>query len=425
MKKSILAVALLGLVAAPFAADAQTGRSASVSPELLAAVQSTYIFTFGDGVRRDQVRARAEDAVRRVNGRVEFVYSDSIKGFSARMNAVAAERMARQVPDIVAYEQDQVVTTQATAAESLPILSTAPWGTVRVKGQVCGLPYSRVWVIDTGIDLTHPALNIAEAALHFSVYKTAADGNGHGTHVAGTIGAKAIGTAARGVAPGVPVVPVRVLDNSGSGSLSGVIAGVDYVSKQKTKACTTPVSEWCDKREAWVANMSLGSGYSLAVNNAVLAAAKNGIRFAIAAGNSAADAATASPASANDVNIFTVAATDSADVWAYFSNYGSPVDIAAPGVKINSTYKGGVYKTLSGTSMAAPHVAGILTMTPALLSNPSNSPSGTALIVGSVAYTDKAVNRTVTDSYPIAAYQGAAPQTPASGSACVYKQKLK
>lgn len=423
MKKSILAAALLGLVTTPFAALAETGRGASVSPELMAAVQSTYIFTFGDNVRRDQVRTRAEDAVRRVNGRVKFVYSDSIRGFSANMNAVAAERMARQVPDIVAFEQDQVVTTLATAAESLPTSATAPWGTVRVKGQVCGLPYSRVWVIDSGIDLTHPALNVVNVpSMRFSVYKTAADGNGHGTHVAGTIGAKAIGTAARGVAPGVPVVPVRVLDNTGSGSLSGVIAGIDHVSRQRTNACTSnPVSIWCGKPEAWVANMSLGSGYSAAVNAAVVAAANNGIRFSIAAGNSAVDATNASPASANGVNIFTVAATNSTDGWASFSNYGSPVDLAAPGVNIASTYRSGGYRTLSGTSMAAPHVAGILTIAPEMLSNPSTS----ALKVGEVVYTDGKVDRNLTDSYPIAAYQGTAPQTLPSGSACAYRQALK
>jgi subtilisin family serine protease len=173
------------------------------------------------------------------------------------------------------------------------------------------------------------------------------DGNGHGTHVAGTIGAiKGNGIGVVGVAPGAQVIPVKVLSASGSGSTSGVIAGVNHVGKFG--------------KVGDVANMSLGGSKSKALNDAVQRAAGKGIKFTVAAGNSAADAKNYSPASASGVNVYTISAMNSSDTFASFSNYGSPVDYCAPGVSIKSTWIGGGYKTISGTSMAAPHAAGVL-----------------------------------------------------------------
>ena len=428
VKTKLFGAALVAAVLSSLPAQAETGRNGqpSVTPEQLAAAQSTWIFTFSDSVAAKDVKSAAENAARRVNGRVQHVYSSAIKGFSARMNAVAAQRLRDQNPQIVAVEQDQIVKTMVTPAEAVPIASTAPYGTVRVRGQVCGRPYSRVWVIDTGIDLDHPDLSVADGLSFTAIGTSADDGNGHGTHVAGTIGARAVGTSARGVAPGVPVVPVRVLDANGSGAWSGVLAGIDYVAQQKVAACALADKTWCNSPEAWVANMSLGGGYSLALNNAVISAASKGIRFAIAAGNSRADARNSSPASANHVNIFTVAAINSSDGWASFSNYGSPVDVAAPGVSVTSTYIGGGYATLSGTSMASPHVAGILTLAPGLLSNPSSTQTTTALKIGSTSYTDKRVYRNTKDSYPIGIYAGTAPQTvvPGADPLCTYMQPV-
>jgi len=143
------------------------------------------------------------------------------------------------------------------------------------------------------------------------------------------------------------VVAVRVLDNSGSGSYAGVIAGIDYVAANAASGD--------------VANMSLGGPYSQALNEAVETAAGSGIYFALAAGNSAADANDYSPASATGANIYTVSAIDADDVFAWFSNYGNPpVDCATSGMGVLSTKKGGGTITYSGTSMAAPHVAGLL-----------------------------------------------------------------
>ena len=184
------------------------------------------------------------------------------------------------------------------------------------------------------------------------------DGNGHGTHVAGTIGAidNAIGVI--GVGAGATVIPVKVLDRRGSGSNSGVIAGLDYVAANGSPGD--------------VANMSLGGGANTPLDDAVKAAASTGIIFALAAGNDSADANGSSPARANGPNIYTISAMDINDNFASFSNYGSPVDYCAPGVAINSTWKDGGYRSISGTSMACPHAAGVL-----LVSGGNPSTSGT------------------------------------------------
>jgi subtilisin family serine protease len=180
---------------------------------------------------------------------------------------------------------------------------------------------------------------------------TAADENGHGTHVAGTIAAINNSIGVVGVAPGAPVVAVRVLNKRGSGSNSGVIAGVDYVSQTAAPGD--------------VANMSLGGGISQALDDAVAAAAAKGIRFALAAGNDAANANGSSPARVNGPNIYTVSAFGQGDVFASFSNFGNPpVDYAEPGVGILSTWLAGGYNTISGTSMATPHLAGLLLVGP-------------------------------------------------------------
>ena len=155
------------------------------------------------------------------------------------------------------------------------------------------------------------------------------------------------GVGAIGVAPGATVVAVRVLDRNGSGSNSGVIAGVNYVAEKGSNGD--------------VANMSLGGGVSTALDTAVINAAAKGVRLTIAAGNSAANAENYSPARADGANIYTVSSVDKGDNWSSFSNFGiPPVDFAEPGRDIYSTWIGKGYRTISGTSMAAPHLAGIL-----------------------------------------------------------------
>ena len=222
-----------------------------------------------------------------------------------------------------------------------------PWGIDRVGGAVNYSGNRVSWVIDTGIQLDHPDLNV-DASRGFTAFTRGADSgvddrNGHGTHVAGTIGGK---NGILGVASGSVQIPVKVLDRRGSGTISGVIAGVDHVAANASSGD--------------VANMSLGGGASQALDDAVVAAASKGILFAIAAGNSSTWASNSSPARVDHPNTWTVAATDVNDNFASFSNYGPPTSFAAPGVSVQSTWIGSGYRTISGTSMAAPHVAGIL-----------------------------------------------------------------
>jgi len=282
---------------------------------------------------------------------IDRVYGSALRGFAAHMSDAQAQRLAKD-PAVQYVEADKVVTLLTPTIEKgdVTILAqTTPPGITRVGGGATYTGSNRAWVIDTGIDLDHPDLNVdvARSRTFVSNSRSPDDGNGHGSHVAGTIAAKNDTNGVVGVAAGAPVVAVQVLSKSGSGTTSGVIAGVDYVKASAVNGD--------------VANMSLGGGVSSALDSAVQSAASSGVKFALAAGNSAADANTSSPARANGSNIFTVSAVNASDVFASFSNFGNPpVDFAAPGVSILSTFKGGGFATLSGTSMAAPHVAGVL-----------------------------------------------------------------
>jgi len=225
----------------------------------------------------------------------------------------------------------------------------------------------KVAVIDTGIDYTHPDLDLNYAGGYDYVNDDddPMDDNGHGTHVAGIIGAEDNDIGVVGVAPGVSLYAVKVLDNRGSGWISDIIAGID----------------WAVENEMDVANLSLGGkGTSDALETAVQNAASEGVTLVVSAGNESDDAAYYVPAAYDEViTVSAIADFDGLpgglggskrygrgrfktvqadDAFAYFSNYGQAVDLAAPGVDIYSTYAGGGYETMDGTSMAAPHVAG-------------------------------------------------------------------
>ena len=292
------------------------------------------------------------EAVGLKNADITSTYGHALNGFAAKLTVAQADAL-RLDPRVKNIEQDYTIKKGkpgggggggGTAPQS------TPYGTTRVGG---GLSASTntAWVIDSGVDQDHPDLNVDTArSISFLTgspsNQSPDDQNGHGTHVAGTIGAYDNTIGSVGVAPGNLVVAVRVLDRRGSGSNSGVIAGVDYVAANGSSGD--------------VANMSLGGGVSTALDNAVISAASTGVKFVLAAGNESDDANNHSPARANGPNIYTISAMDVNDDWAYFSNYGSSVDYCAPGVAVFSTWKGGGYNTISGTSMAAPHAAGVL-----------------------------------------------------------------
>lgn len=320
-------------------------------------IAGSYICVFKPGaVARGNVRAEAAKAASNAGGQVRHHYQNSVRGFSAAMSANGAQQAAANNRNIAYCEQDQemsiiqsdplVFRTLGKPAPTQPA-QTTPWGITRVNGG-SGSSSATAWVIDTGIDLDHPDLNVDSGRSRSFVRDSSPDDfNGHGSHVAGTIAAKNNAIGVIGVTPGATLVSVRVLDRSGSGTNSGVIAGVDYVAGAG--------------QAGDVANMSLGGGVSQALDDAVVAAAATGVKFTLAAGNESESATLHSPARANGPNVYTVSSFAKNDVWSSFSNYGNPpVDYAEPGSSIPSTYKNGGYATLSGTSMAAPHLAGIL-----------------------------------------------------------------
>ena len=322
-------------------------------------IAGSYICVFNKSVSRGNAQAEANRAAQAEGAQVKHVYKVALRGFAVNAAPQAVANMQAKNANIAYCEQDQVVTTvQRGKAKpgggggSQPPQET-PWGIARVNGGAGG-NFSTAWVIDSGVQLDHPDLNVDIARSASFVRGDAGDQNGHGTHVAGTIAAIDNTIGVIGVAPGAPVVAVRVLDRRGSGSTSGVIAGVDYVAQFG--------------QPGDVANMSLGGGVSQTLDNAVIAAAAGGVRFVLAAGNESDNANNHSPARANGPNVYTISAFSIGDNFASFSNFGNPpVDFAEPGVSIKSTWTGGGYNTISGTSMAAPHFAGIL-----LQGNPAN-----------------------------------------------------
>jgi subtilisin family serine protease len=267
--------------------------------------------------------------------------------FLAHMSETESQKL-RQDPSVLLVEPDRIMSM--CSCVDVATTSTLSWN-IKQTGYGRGdlQTGKTVWIIDTGIDLDHPDLNVdASRSKSFVSGNTSADDeNGHGTHIAGIIGAKNNNIGVTGVASGATLVSLRVLDDEGEGRLSGIIQAVNYV-KQNGKAGD-------------VVNMSLGGeGTSTTLDRAILLAADAGILFAIAAGNDTKNSDSYSPAHVNHSNVFTVSAMDSKNQFASFSNFGSSVDVCAYGVRINSTYKDGKYATLSGTSMAAPHVAGLL-----------------------------------------------------------------
>lgn len=304
---------------------------------------------------------------------VQYVYSNTINGFSAKMSEEAALKLKAN-PKVQLVEQDiEIHRRGKPGGSSNPPAQVTPWGISRVNGVSSYSGSSVAWILDTGIDLDHPDLKVDDTK-GFNAFTTGKDakslddGNGHGTHVAGTIAAKNNDFGVIGVAPGATVIPVKVLDSRGSGFYSGVIAGVDWV-KQKGSSGD-------------VANMSLGGPPSNALDQAVKDASAE-VKFCLAAGNESESATLSSPARVNGTNIFTISAMQSGDKWASFSNYGNPpIDYCAPGVSILSTWKGGGYNTISGTSMATPHAAGVLLLgAPSSGGTVSNDPDGNADII--------------------------------------------
>jgi len=374
--RAVRPLALLGLAALAACSgqdDATSVRHEGDAPAPLFAaapgrgIPGSYIVVLKEGARALPV-AKGSGLTPR------FVYTRALSGFTATLSESQVDRLRRD-PSVAYIEQDARVTLSTTQ-------SGATWGLDRIdqrdrplNGTYTYTPTGagvRAYIIDTGIRFAHNEFGGRAVSGYDAVDGGAADDcNGHGTHVAGTVGG-----ATYGVAKGVTLVGVRVLDCAGNGTNSGVIAGMDWVANNRVLPA--------------VANMSLGGGASTAVDDALNRMHNAGVTVVVAAGNSGANACNESPSRAP--NAITVGATTSTDARASYSNYGTCVDVFAPGSSITSSWYSSntATNTIDGTSMASPHVAGVAALY--LAGNTAATPAAVASAIINTSSTGKVTN---------------------------------
>lgn len=322
------------------------------------------------------VGTQARDLAGRYGAEVARTYSSALQGFSVTATETEAQRLAADA-GVDYVVQNQRVHTMETQQ------SPPSWGLDRVDQRDLPLDdtytYSTdaadvtAYVIDTGVLTDHSTFGgrVSGGKDFIDNDDDATDENGHGTHVAGTVGGEEYG-----LAKGVQIVPVRVLDANGSGTTAQVVAGIDWVAATASGPS--------------VANMSLGGGPDAALDAAVSGAIEKGVTFGVAAGNSSDDASDYSPARVPEA--ITVAASDKQDAQADFSNHGSVVDLYAPGSDITSAWNDGGENTISGTSMATPHVVGAAALY--LADHPDATPAQVAEALTGAATPDQITNPT-------------------------------
>ncbi|MCG7560623.1 MULTISPECIES: S8 family serine peptidase [Pseudoalteromonas] len=354
MKHSLICLSIVSALSSAAAAASEPDYQGAAA-ELT--INNTCIVRFDDKTEKLDVEGKARGLLARANAQAKHIYKHAMKGMAVNMSCDQARTMFAAESAIMRFTPDGAVYASPAKKLGKPgggtQNQTIPWSVSRVGGPVDGNGYT-AWVIDTGIDVDHADLNV-DSSRGFSAFskgKNAGvdDANGHGTHVAGTIAALDNSQDVVGVAAGATVIPVKVLDSRGSGSWSGVLAGIDHVAANASPGDCV--------------NMSLGGGFNQELNDAVESAAQqSGAFFVIAAGNESQHASNVSPASASHPRVYTISATDANDRFASFSNYGNPpVDYAAPGVSILSTRSGGGTTTMSGTSMASPAACAVIMM---------------------------------------------------------------
>ncbi|WP_395844717.1 S8 family serine peptidase [Archangium violaceum] len=367
LPKALMLASCLGLTACPSKDPVPPGTpdtSKIVRPDN--AIEGQYLFIFDDAlVTPDKARATAEELLGQHGGSLLDVYESSLVGFSANglddTKALAIASDSR----VVSLGQDGWIKLES-------FQDNATWGLDRIdtRSRALDQRYEQrttgkgvhVYVLDTGIRTSHAdfAGRIGNGTSKIGDGRGVEDCGGHGTHVAGTIGGSTWG-----VAKGVTLHPVRVLSCEGSGSISGVIGGIDWVTRSHQKPA--------------VANMSLGGGAYSLIDDAVRRSIKAGVTYVLAAGNDDGDACQKSPARTGEA--LTVGATSIEDKRAWFSNWGSCVDLFAPGDEITSASSTAddANETMSGTSMAAPHVAGVAALY--LEQNPTAAPADVARVL--------------------------------------------
>jgi subtilisin len=355
MRRPLLIVVILGaLVAAVLSATTASAASSG-----------SYIVVLEDATANPALLAHQQAS--RFGAKVGFVYQHALKGYSATL-ASADVAALRADPTVAAVVPDLPVHTQA---------QTLPTGINRIDGELsstvsgdgAGTVDVDIAIIDTGIDVDHPDLNVV-GGTNCVGGTSFDDDNGHGTHVAGTAAAKDDGNGVVGVAPGARLWAVKVLNSAGSGTTSQIVCGIDWVT---ARASTIEVANMSLGGSSVLGSISTCSSSFDPMHQAICRSVSAGVTYAVAAGNSASNANTFVPATYSEVITVSALAdfngqpgggaaatcrADQDDTFADFSNFGADIDLIAPGVCILSTYMGGGLNTLSGTSMATPHVTG-------------------------------------------------------------------
>jgi subtilisin family serine protease len=371
MKKVFALLILAGLCTTVFLSSPVRSQKKDKLRKSPNKIENNYIVVLDDSIVGERGRFSiapyiANEMAGTHRGNLKHIYQNALNGFAVEMSPEDAEALSQDYR-VKFVEEDGTVTADATQ-------SNPPWGLDRIDQR--NLPLNaiytfnwtgsgvRAYVIDTGIRTSHTQFGGRASNVFDAFGGNGQDCNGHGTHVAGTIGGSTYGVAKSAMLRGV-----RVLNCSGSGSNSGVIAGVDWVTNNHINPA--------------VANMSLGGGASSALDTAVNNLANSGVPIAVAAGNSNVDACTSSPARA--ANAITVGSITQSGSRSSFSNFGTCLDIFAPGSGILSSWFSSdtATATLSGTSMASPHVAGVAALYKQFNTGASASTTRNAIVNGS------------------------------------------
>ncbi|MFI5616483.1 S8 family peptidase [Streptomyces sp. NPDC051567] len=356
---AVVALALGTAAALPASAADLGAQGVIQNAGVSGSIPGSYIVTLKDSAPRSTTES-GKAVAKRYGAKIDRTYSAALNGYSVEVSEAQAKKLAAD-PAVASVVQNRLFTVDATQ------VNPPSWGLDRIDQTALPLNQSytypdhagegvTAYVIDTGVRITHQDFG-GRASYGYDAVdndNTAQDGHGHGTHVAGTVGGTAYGVAKK-----AKIVGVRVLNNQGSGTTAQVVAGIDWVTQNAVKPA--------------VANMSLGGGADPALDAAVRNSIASGITYAVAAGNESTDASTKSPARVGEA--ITVGATTNTDAKATYSNFGTILDLFAPGSAITSTWGTGdaAVNTISGTSMASPHVAGAAALY--LAQNPGSTPA--------------------------------------------------
>ncbi|MFI1648425.1 S8 family peptidase [Streptomyces avidinii] len=356
---AVVALALGAAAALPASAADNGAQGVIENAGAAGTISGSYIVTLNDTAARSTADS-GKAVAKRYGAKIDKTYSAALNGYSVEVSEAQAKKLAAD-PAVKSVVQNRTFTVDATQP------NPPSWGLDRIDQRALPLNQSytypdkagegvTAYIIDTGVRITHQDFG-GRASYGYDAIdndNTAQDGHGHGTHVAGTVGGGAYGVAKK-----AKIVGVRVLDNNGSGTTAQVVAGIDWVTRNAVKPA--------------VANMSLGGGADSALDTAVRNSIASGITYGVAAGNESTNASTKSPARVAEA--ITVGATTNTDAKASYSNFGTALDIFAPGSSITSSWGTGdtATNTISGTSMATPHVVGAAALH--LAQNTSSTPA--------------------------------------------------